>query len=233
MRRYGPWPAPSMGMGDRKFTTSGPRNSRMITFDWDDVEETEPESSALDRLGEISARVLVLVGGLDLDTVRDAAVRVISVIAGAGAPRGLPRPAARVDSGTRPRELAVACRPGIAQAPLSGRGAEDAAELRRWAWLLGRLGGCLVLAHDLRCAFRALGQLGLELANLARSPGRCAEPVVGDRGHHQEPRVGRVNASIQPISSLHAIPLALAVARNAAMQKDSSGGMGHSIRPEH
>jgi 3-oxoadipate enol-lactonase len=55
----------------------------MITFGWDDVEETELEPSALDRLGEISARVLVLVGGLDLDTVRDASVRVVSVIAGA------------------------------------------------------------------------------------------------------------------------------------------------------
>jgi hypothetical protein len=40
---------------------------------------------------------------------------------------------------------------------LPGGGAEDAAEFRRLAWLLGGLGGGLVLAHDLRRALRDLG----------------------------------------------------------------------------
>jgi pimeloyl-ACP methyl ester carboxylesterase len=59
------------------------RRAFEVTADWDDVEETELEPPALDRLGEISVPVLVLVGGLDLDTVHDAADRVVSGIAGA------------------------------------------------------------------------------------------------------------------------------------------------------
>jgi 3-oxoadipate enol-lactonase len=54
-----------------------------VTCDWDDVEETELEPPALGRLGEVSVPVLVLVGGLDLDTVRDTARRVASRVAGA------------------------------------------------------------------------------------------------------------------------------------------------------
>jgi 3-oxoadipate enol-lactonase len=54
-----------------------------VTCDWDDVEESELEPPALDRLGEISVPVLVLVGGLDLDTVHDAAGRVVSGVGGA------------------------------------------------------------------------------------------------------------------------------------------------------
>jgi pimeloyl-ACP methyl ester carboxylesterase len=59
------------------------RRAFEVTSDWDDVEESEMEPPALDRLGEISVPVLVLVGGLDLDTVHDAAGRVVSGIAGA------------------------------------------------------------------------------------------------------------------------------------------------------
>jgi 3-oxoadipate enol-lactonase len=59
------------------------RRAFEVTSDWDDVEEQELEPAALDRLGEISVPVLVLVGGLDLDTVHDAAGRVVSGIAGA------------------------------------------------------------------------------------------------------------------------------------------------------
>jgi len=54
-----------------------------VTSDWDDVEERELEPPALDRLGEISVPVLVLVGGLDLDAVQEAAGRVTGGIAGA------------------------------------------------------------------------------------------------------------------------------------------------------
>jgi 3-oxoadipate enol-lactonase len=54
-----------------------------VTCDWDDVEEIDLEPPALDRLSEVSVPVLVLVGGLDHDTVRDAAGRVVSGVAGA------------------------------------------------------------------------------------------------------------------------------------------------------
>ena len=59
------------------------RRAFEVTCDWDDVEEKELQPPALDRLGEISVPVLVLVGGLDLDTVHDAAGRVVAGIAGA------------------------------------------------------------------------------------------------------------------------------------------------------
>jgi 3-oxoadipate enol-lactonase len=59
------------------------RRAFEVTADWDDVEEQELDPPALDRLGEIGIPVLVLVGGLDLDTVHDAAGRVVAGIAGA------------------------------------------------------------------------------------------------------------------------------------------------------
>lgn len=59
------------------------RRAFEATCDWDDVEESELEPPALDRLGEIGIPVLVLVGGLDLDAVHDAAERVVSGVAGA------------------------------------------------------------------------------------------------------------------------------------------------------
>jgi 3-oxoadipate enol-lactonase len=59
------------------------RRAFEVTSDWDDVEESELEPPALDRLGEVSDPVLVLVGGLDCDTVHDAAGRVVSRVAGA------------------------------------------------------------------------------------------------------------------------------------------------------
>jgi 3-oxoadipate enol-lactonase len=59
------------------------RRAFEVTSDWDDVEEMELETPALDRLREISVPVLVLVGGLDLDTVHEAAERVVSGTAGA------------------------------------------------------------------------------------------------------------------------------------------------------
>jgi 3-oxoadipate enol-lactonase len=59
------------------------RRAFEVTCDWDDVEEKELEPPALDRLGEVCIPVLVLVGGLDLDTVHDAAGRVVSGVPGA------------------------------------------------------------------------------------------------------------------------------------------------------
>jgi 3-oxoadipate enol-lactonase len=54
-----------------------------VTADWDDVEVQELDPPALVRLSEIEVPVLVLVGGLDLDAVHDAAGRVVAGIAGA------------------------------------------------------------------------------------------------------------------------------------------------------
>jgi 3-oxoadipate enol-lactonase len=59
------------------------RRAFEVTAGWDDVEEDEMDPPALERLGEIGVPVLVLVGGLDLDTVLDAAGRVVAGIAGA------------------------------------------------------------------------------------------------------------------------------------------------------
>jgi pimeloyl-ACP methyl ester carboxylesterase len=59
------------------------RRAFEVTADWDDVEEHELDPPALVRLREIEVPVLVLVGGLDLDTVHDAAGRVVAGIAGA------------------------------------------------------------------------------------------------------------------------------------------------------
>jgi len=59
------------------------RRAFEVTAGWDDVEERELDPPALNRLGEIGIPVLVLVGGLDLDTVHDASERVVAGIAGA------------------------------------------------------------------------------------------------------------------------------------------------------
>lgn len=52
-----------------------------VTAGWDDVEEQEFDPPALDRLTEIQAPTLVLVGELDLQAIHDAARRVIDAIA--------------------------------------------------------------------------------------------------------------------------------------------------------
>lgn len=54
-----------------------------LTSDWDDVEEEELDPPALDRLADVLAPTLVLVGGLDLDAIHDAATRVTGGIRGA------------------------------------------------------------------------------------------------------------------------------------------------------
>jgi 3-oxoadipate enol-lactonase len=59
------------------------RRAFELIADWDDVEEQELDPPALERLSEINVPVLVLVGGLDLDAVHDAARRVVAGIPGA------------------------------------------------------------------------------------------------------------------------------------------------------
>ncbi len=56
------------------------RRALEITADWSDVEEKELTPPALERLAAIAVPVLVLIGGLDLDTVQDAAARVASTV---------------------------------------------------------------------------------------------------------------------------------------------------------
>ncbi len=52
------------------------RRAFELTADWDDVDEVELDPPALERLGEIAAPTLVLVGGLDLEAIRDTAERL-------------------------------------------------------------------------------------------------------------------------------------------------------------
>lgn len=59
------------------------RRAFEVTADWENVEEKELTPPALERLGEVNVPVLVLMGGLDLDAVQDAAERVVSGIPGA------------------------------------------------------------------------------------------------------------------------------------------------------
>lgn len=59
------------------------RRAFEVTSGWDDVEETELDPPALDRLAEITVPTLVLVGALDLDAIHDAARRAVDGIAGA------------------------------------------------------------------------------------------------------------------------------------------------------
>ncbi len=58
------------------------RDMQRRTFEiqqvWGDQSEVELDPPALDRLSELAARVLVLVGGRDLDTCHDAAARVVA-----------------------------------------------------------------------------------------------------------------------------------------------------------
>ena len=59
------------------------RRAFEVTADWDDVEESELDPPALDRLTEIRVPTLVVLGALDLDAIHDAARRVVDGIAGA------------------------------------------------------------------------------------------------------------------------------------------------------
>jgi pimeloyl-ACP methyl ester carboxylesterase len=54
-----------------------------LTIDWDDVEESELDPPALERLAEVRVPTLVLIGALDLDAIKDTARRVCEGIPGA------------------------------------------------------------------------------------------------------------------------------------------------------
>lgn len=80
----GPRRAPGeVDPGVRELVGLMQRRAFEVTAGWDDIEERELEPPALGRLDEISVPVLILSGGLDLDTVHDAAARVTSAIPGA------------------------------------------------------------------------------------------------------------------------------------------------------
>lgn len=59
------------------------RRAFEVTAGWGDVEEDEMDPPALDRLVEITAPTLVLLGALDLDVIHDAAARVVAGVTGA------------------------------------------------------------------------------------------------------------------------------------------------------
>src|SRR5947207_12058780 len=48
-----------------------------------------------------------------------------------------------------------------------------------------------------------LGQFGVQLAYLVLTPDRRAEPVMGDRRHHEEPGFDRGESAVQPVGTLH------------------------------
>lgn len=73
------------------------------------------------------------------------------------------------------------------------------------------------------------GELGVELTEFVLSPDRRAELVVGDRGQHEEPGVGRVQAGIQPVGTLYGGFLF----RAPETMWSAPVGSGHSGRPEH
>lgn len=54
-----------------------------LTLDWDEIEETEPDPPAGDRLAEILVPTLVLAGALDLDAIGEAAAAVVAGVPGA------------------------------------------------------------------------------------------------------------------------------------------------------
>jgi len=74
--------ATAVDPGVRELVGVMQRRAFELTADWDDVEETELDPPALDRLGEITTPTLVLVGRLDLDAILTAADRVTNDIAG-------------------------------------------------------------------------------------------------------------------------------------------------------
>lgn len=59
------------------------RRAFELTGGWGDVDEVELDPPALDRLAEIRVPTLILVGGLDLQAIQDAAQRVTEGVTGA------------------------------------------------------------------------------------------------------------------------------------------------------
>jgi len=65
----------------RELVRTMQRRAFELTDDWDDVEEHELDPPAPDRLGEIKTPTLVLLGGLDLDAIKQAARNAVAGIA--------------------------------------------------------------------------------------------------------------------------------------------------------
>lgn len=59
------------------------RRAFEVSAGWEDIEQEEMNPPALERLAEITAPTLMLLGDLDLDAIRDAGDRVSAGIAGA------------------------------------------------------------------------------------------------------------------------------------------------------
>jgi len=53
-----------------------PRRAFEVTADWGDIQESELDPPALERLADIRVPTLALLGGLDLDAIHDAARRI-------------------------------------------------------------------------------------------------------------------------------------------------------------
>jgi 3-oxoadipate enol-lactonase len=68
--------AGDVGAGARDLVRQMQLRAFELTADWDDVDEMEMDPPALERLAEVQARTLVLVGALDLDAIRDTARRI-------------------------------------------------------------------------------------------------------------------------------------------------------------
>lgn len=69
--------------GVRRLVADMQHRAFELTADWDDVEESELDPPALDRLGSIAVPTLALLGDLDLAAVRLAAERVVRDVRGA------------------------------------------------------------------------------------------------------------------------------------------------------
>lgn len=95
------------------------RRAFEITAGWDGVEEDEMDPPALDRLAEITAPTLVLLGALDLDAIHDATDRVVAGVAGA---RRVDWPdVAHLPSMERPDDFAALLRDWLAERGLRER----------------------------------------------------------------------------------------------------------------
>lgn len=75
--------AAQVDAGFQDFVRLMQRRAFEVSASWADVDEAELDPPALDRLGEITAPTLVLVGGHDLATTQDAADRLCEGLAGA------------------------------------------------------------------------------------------------------------------------------------------------------
>ena len=59
------------------------KRSFELTWDWDEIEEAEPDPEPLDRLGELDVPTLVLTGGHDLTAIGEAADALVAGVRGA------------------------------------------------------------------------------------------------------------------------------------------------------